>query len=145
MDITQREFNRATERATAMPETLYRILMWPVLSLLITGGFHFTVEAIWPDLRTYFIPAVLAPLLLGYGIWVGVRSIDKGGNYITAIVGGAILGVLPIVLEIVGFGVILDRGVTPGVLSGVYGFSVILFGSLLGAGFRLSGDRSGGR
>ena len=73
-----------------------RVLLWPVISLLITGGLHFTAEAIWPDLKTTFIPPTLAPLLLAYGLWVGYRSIGWGGAYGHAIVAAAILGVLPI-------------------------------------------------
>ena len=115
-----------------------QVLMWPVISLLITGGFHFTIEAIWPDLKTAFIPAVLAPLLLAYGFWVGYRMIQAGGTYAHAIVAAAILGVLPIVLEVVGFGIILGRGTQAGTLSGIFGFSVILFGALIGSGFVLS-------
>ena len=61
-------------------ELLYKTLKWPVISLLITGGFHFTIEAIWPDLKATFIPAVLAPLLLVYGLWVGYRAIQFGGQ-----------------------------------------------------------------
>lgn len=121
---------------------LTRILIWPVISLLITGGLHFTLEAIWPDLKTTFIPAVLAPLLLAYGAWVGYGTVEAGGSYLEAIVAGAILGLLPVVLDIVGFGIILDRGMTTGTLSAAFGFSVIVFGALLGAGFVLSRPRT---
>jgi hypothetical protein len=120
-------------------ELLYKTLKWPVLSLLITGGFHFTVEAIWPDLKTIFVPPVLAPLLLVYGLWVGFRAIQFGGTYLHAILAAAILGILPIVLDIVGFGLILGRGAQAGELAGIFGFAFILFGSLIGAGFALSG------
>jgi len=54
------------------------ILTWPVISLLVTGATHFTLEAIWPDLRNTFIPPVLAPILLAYGLWVGYRAIGAG-------------------------------------------------------------------
>jgi hypothetical protein len=118
---------------------LYRTLKWPVISLLITGATHFMLEAIWPDLRNTFIPAVLAPILLAYGAWVGYRAIGGGGTYLHAIVAAAILGMLPIMLDIIGFGQILGRGTEAGVLAGVFGFAVIIFGSLLGAGFALSG------
>lgn len=121
-------------------ELLYKTLKWPVISLLITGGLHFTSEAIWPDLKAIFIPAVLAPLLLAYGFWVGYRAIQAGGTYLHAIVAAAILGILPIVLDVVGFGVILDRGVQAGQLAGIFGFAFILFGSLIGAGFVLSSE-----
>lgn len=119
-------------------QSLYRLLVWPVLSLLITGGFHFIIEAIWPDLKDRFVPAVIGLLVLAYGIWVGYRAITTGGTYLTAIVASAILGLLPIALEVVGFGMILDRGVQTGVVAGVFAFSVLLFGSLIGAGFVLS-------
>ena len=116
----------------------YRVLRWPVLSLLITGALHFTAEAIWPDLKSTFIPPTLAPLLLLYGLWVGYRMVGAGGNYLQAIVAGAILGILPIVLDTVGSGVILGRGTQVGTLSAVFGFAMILFGSLIGSGFALS-------
>jgi hypothetical protein len=50
-----------------------------------------------------------------------------------------VLGVLPVVLDVVGFGVILGRGTDAGVMAGVFGMAVIAFGSLIGAGFALSG------
>lgn len=117
---------------------LTKALRWPIISLLITGGLHFTAEAIWPDLRTAFVPPTLAPLLLVYGLWVGYRVVGLGGTYGHAILGAAILGALPIALDIVGFGIVLGRGVEAGTLAGVFGFLVIVFGSLIGSGFALS-------
>jgi hypothetical protein len=115
----------------------FKTLKWPIISLLITGGFHFTIEAVLPDLKNLFVPPVLAPLLLAFGIWVGYKAVQFGGNYGPVILAGAILGLLPLMLEIFGFGMILGRGVSVGVLSGVFGFSMILFGSLIGGGFAL--------
>ena len=126
-------------RSIGATDLLYRTLKWPVISLLITGAAHFTLEAIWPDLRSTFVPPVLAPILLTYGAWVGYRAIGAGGTYLHAIVAAAILGILPIVLDIVGFGLILGRGTDAGIMAGVFGFAVIVFGSLIGAGFALSG------
>ena len=120
-------------------ELLLKTLKWPAISLLITGGLHFTIEAIWPDLRNFFSPSVLGPLLLTYGLWVGYRAIQVGGTYLHAVVAAAILGVLPILLDIVGFGVILGRGAEAGRLAGLFGFASIVFGSLISAGFVLSG------
>ena len=124
-------------------DLFYRTLKWPVISLLLTGAAHFALEAIWPDLRNTFIPPVLGPILLAYGAWVGYRTIGAGGTYLHAIVAAGILGVLPIVLDVVGFGQILGRGTQAGVLAGVFGFTVIVFGSLIGAGFVLSGRTAG--
>lgn len=120
-------------------DLFYRTLKWPVVSLLITGAAHFALETIWPDLRNTFIPPVLTPILLAYGAWVGFRAIGGGGTYVQAIVAAAILGILPIMLDVLGFGLILGRGTQAGVLAGVFGFAVIVFGSLIGAGFALSG------
>jgi len=122
-------------------QTLARTLTWPVISLLITGVLHFTAEAVWPDLKAVFLPATLAPLLLAYGLWAGYRAIGSGGTYGHALAAGVILGILPLALDVVGFGIVLGRGVQAGGLAGVFGFAMILFGSLVGGGFALSGER----
>ena len=116
-----------------------RILMWPVIGLVVTGVWHLGIEAIWPDLQTFFVPAVLAPLLLSYGAWVGYRAISAGAGFGVAFGAGVVLGLLPLGLEIIGFGLLLGRGLDHGILAGVYGVSYITFGALLGAGFARSG------
>jgi hypothetical protein len=116
-------------------EVLYRTLKWPVIGLLITGALHFSMEAIWPDLHAAFTPPVIGPVVLAYGLWVGSRAIQVGGTYLHAILAGAIAGVLPILLEVVGFGMVLGRGVQAGLLAGLFGFAMIVFGSLIGGGF----------
>jgi hypothetical protein len=75
---------------------LIKTLKWPVISLLITGATHFTLEAIWPSLKDLFVAPSLAPLLLAFGIWTGYKAIHNGGNYLSAILAGVILGVLPL-------------------------------------------------
>jgi hypothetical protein len=55
---------------------LSKALKWPVISLLIVGGIHFTAEAILPGLREIFVPAVVAPLLLVFGLWVGYKMVQ---------------------------------------------------------------------
>ena len=118
-------------------------LKWPVVSLLITGMVHFTLEAVNRDLQTVFVPAVLAALLLAYGIWVGYRTIQGGGNYIHAIIAGVVLGLLPLMLDTFGFGLILGRGLTAGLLAGLFGLSMVVWGALAGSGFALSGRSRG--
>lgn len=117
---------------------LIKTLKWPFISLLITGGVHFLAEAILPDLKNVFFPPVVAPVLLAFGIWAGYKTIELGRTYGNAILAGVILGILPVVLDVVGFGIILGRGVSAGVLLGTFGFCTILFGSLIGSGFALS-------
>jgi hypothetical protein len=118
----------------------YRILMWPVVALVITGITHFTIEAIWPDLQTFFVPSTLAPLLLAYGLWVGYRAVEGGAGYLMAVLAGVVLGLLPLGLETIGFGIVLGRGVERGVLAGVFGMAFVTFGALVGAGFSVSGS-----
>lgn len=117
-------------------EKLIKTLKWPFISLLITGSVHFIIEAKWPELKDLFIAPSLAPLMLAYGFWVGDRAINNGGNYFTAIIAAVILGCLPILLETFGFGMIL--GFEGRFLVGLFAFSMILFGSLIGSGYALS-------
>ena len=115
-----------------------KTLQWPVITLLIVGTIHFVAEMLMPDLKNMFQPPVLAPLLLAFGLWVGYRMVQSGGNYVHAILAGAILGLLPVMLDVAGFGLILGRGLQVGVLAGVFGFGMIQFGALIGGGFALS-------
>ena len=119
---------------------LVKTLKWPVISILVTGATHFILEAIWPDLQQLFVAPSLAPLLLAYGLWVGYKAIHNGGNFLTALLAGVILGVLPLVLETFGFGMIL--GFSGRFFVGVYGLAMITFGALIGGGFALSRNES---
>jgi len=119
-------------------DTLIRTLRWPVATLLVTGAMHFTAEAVAPGLRDLFTPPVLGPLLLAYGLWVGAAAVLEGGGFATAIVAGAILGILPVALDTVGFGIILGRGLETGSLVGAFGWLMIVFGALAGGGIATS-------
>jgi hypothetical protein len=122
---------------------LVKTLMWPVISLLLIGGTHFILEALLPALQTIFTPPVIAPIVLSVGIWLGYRAVQNGGNLGHVILAGAIVGILPLVLETVGFGMILGFGNPARFLVGVFGFSMVLFGSLIGGGFALSKGKAG--
>lgn len=71
-----------------------------------------------------------------------LRGDEFGGTYLHAILAAVILGILPIVVEVVGFGIILGRGVADRELAGTFGFAFILFGALIGSGFALSGQET---
>jgi len=118
-------------------DLLVKTLRWPVLSLLIVGGVHFAEEVVLPDLRNVFGPPVLGPLVLAFGIWTGYRAIRFGGNYVDAAIAGAILGLLPLIVEYVGFGILLDRGTDAGTLGAVFGWDMVFWGALIGGGFAL--------
>ncbi len=136
MAAMERDMGRG--QASTGVSALAAVLMWPIISLLITGGWHLTIEAIWPDLRTTFVPTVLMPVLLAYGAWAGYRSVGAGGSYVVAVVAGAVLGLLPFTHQLVGFGLMLGRGFDAGLLGGIFGFTAVLWGSLLGGGFATS-------
>ena len=125
-----------------MSEILVRALRWPVITLLIVGGVHFVEEIILPDLKNIFVPPVVGPIVLVVGIWVGYKTIRFGGHFGHVLLAGAIVGLLPVVVEVGGFGVLLGRGVTEGVLAGVFGWDMIFWGALIGGGFALGGNRS---
>ena len=116
-------------------------LKWPVVALIVTGMVHLAAEALRPDLKNAFTPNTIGPILLAYGIWVGVRSIDGGASLASAVAAGFIVGLLPLGLDVVGFGVLLNRGVDAGLTAGVFGLLMVAFGSLIGAGFAASGQR----
>ena len=120
-----------------------KTLKWPVVSLLISGMLHFVLEAVYPDMKTIFIPTVLAALLLVYGIWVGYRMVQSGGNYLQAVLAALVLGLLPFMLNTVGFGLILQRGLVVGTLTGLFAVSMVVWGALVGSGFAQSGRVSG--
>jgi predicted ATPase len=65
------------------------------------------------------------------------------GSLVDVIVNGAILGLLPVMLEIIGFGILLGRGLATGTLAAFLGFSVIFWGTLVGGGFVLSKGTAG--
>jgi hypothetical protein len=136
MATMERDMTRV--EAGAGLAALPQVLLWPTVSLLITGGWHLTIEAVWPDLRSTFVPAVLAPVLLAYGAWAGYRGVAVSGSYVVAVVAGVILGLLPFTLQLVGFGLMLGRGFDAGLLGGIFGFTAVLWGSLLGGGFAIS-------
>jgi hypothetical protein len=118
---------------------LIEILRWPVIAIVITGMLHLAAEAALPDLKTAFVPASLAPLLLAFGLWVGSRGAQLGASFPEAVLAGAVLGLLPLALDVVGFGILLNRGTNAGLVAGVFGLLTVTFGALLGAGYRLSG------
>ncbi len=115
-----------------------RALRWPIAALIATGMLHLIAEAIRPDLRNEFTPATIGVLLLAYGLWIGWSVTSAGGSIGVAVVAGAAVGMLPLALDVVGFGVLLGRGVDTGLTAGVFGFLIVVFGTLAGAAFGAS-------
>lgn len=113
-------------------------LRWPVGALVLTGMAHLAAEAMRPDLRGAFTPTTIGPILLIYGLWVGYRLVDHGASFVAALAAGALVGLLPLALDVVGFGILLGRGVDVGLTAGAFGLLVVLFGTVAGAGYASS-------
>ena len=113
---------------------LVRTLAWPIAALIATGMTHLIAEAVRPDLRNDFTPATIGPILLVYGLWVGYALASRGASVATTIGAGVVVGLLPLGLDVVGFGMILGRGIDTGLTAGMFGFLVVVFGSIAGAG-----------
>lgn len=117
---------------------LIKGLTWPVVSLLIVGASHFTAEALRPELQAAIVPAVALPIYLVVGGWAAVATRRAGGSFVHGLLAGAILGLLPIVLQLVGFGAILGRDAAATMTSAAFGWVAIFWGGALGAGLAMS-------
>ena len=117
---------------------LVRVLPWPIIVLLLVGGSHFIAEALRPELASAFTPPAVMPIYLIVGLWAGSRTIASGGSVVHGIVAGAVLGILPVILQFVGFGLLLGRDSDVVATSAAFGFLGILWGGILGAGYAQS-------
>lgn len=119
-----------------------KTLKWPFIGTLISGSLHFGLVGLWPDLRDYYTPSLLGFVQLAIGMWLGYAVVHKGGNFLTAISSGAILGLFPLFVYPLSFGVILGEGFQATVLAGIFGWANFVIGSLIGGGFGLSMNES---
>ena len=114
--------------------SLIRGLMWPIVTLLIVGGTHLIAEGLRPALQDFIGPAVVMPIHLVAGGWAAYATLRAGGTIVHGLVAGAILGTLPLVLQVVGFGLILGRDADASLTAGIFGLFTIFWGGALGAG-----------
>ena len=117
---------------------LVQCLMWPVVALLVIGGSHLVVEGIRPQLQDLIGPAVVMPIHLVAGGWAAYMVLRNGGSFVLGLVAGAILGLLPLVLQVVGFGLILGRDSAAVLTLGIFGLFTIFWGGVLGAAIAAS-------
>jgi hypothetical protein len=113
-------------------------LKWPFLVVLISGSLHWVLVAMIPDLQNFYSPSVLGLVQLAIGFWVGHASVHNGGNFLTALVHAVLLGLVPLVVYPLSFGMILGEDLHTTMLAGVFGFANFVFGSLVGGGFAIS-------
>lgn len=118
--------------------TSMKAVAWPALSLLVIGGTHLIAEAIRPELHEVVGPAVATPIYLVVGGWAAFGVVRAGGSFLTGLLAGAVLGLLPAMLQVVGFGVLLGRESTSVTTGGLFGFIALVWGSSLGSGIASS-------
>ena len=111
-----------------------RGLLWPVIALVLIGGTHLVTEAVRPEMQAVFGPAVVMPIYLVAGGWASFAAVRAGGAVASGVGAAAILGLLPVMLQLVGFGLLLGRPGDAVVTSATFGFIAILWGGFLGTG-----------
>jgi hypothetical protein len=113
---------------------LARGLLWPVMTLVAIGSTHLVTELIRPEMQAVFAPSVVMPIYLVAGGWAAFATLRTGSGLAIAVAAAAILGVLPVGLQLIGFGVLLGRDGATVTSSALFGFVAILWGGFLGAG-----------
>jgi len=115
-----------------------RAVAWPVLSLLVIGGSHLLAEAARPELHDAVGPAVAMPIYLVVGGWAAFGVVRAGGTFVHGLLAGAVLGLLPAMLQVIGFGLLLGRDTASVTTSALFGFIALLWGGSLGSGIASS-------
>ena len=113
---------------------LVRGLTWPVIALLVVGGSHLLAELLRPALQAVITPPVVMPIYLAVGGWGAFATVRAGGGVLLGFVAGAVLGLLPAALQLVGFGIILGRPGDVVGTSAMFGFVAMFWGGAIGTG-----------
>ena len=118
--------------------TFIRGIMWPAVALIAIGSTHLIAELARPQLQNVISPAVVMPIYLAAGAWAAFGTMRVGGGVGEGVVAAAVLGLLPVGLQLIGFGLIAGRVSETVLTSAVFGFVAILWGGFLGVGVRRS-------
>lgn len=122
--------------------SLVRGLTWPVISLIVIGASHLVGEMVRPELHEAIGPAVTIPIYLVAGAWAAFATMRAGGSIGLGLLAAAFLGLLPVALQFVGFGVILGRDSAVVTTAALFGWLGIFWGGALGAGMARSRSTS---
>jgi hypothetical protein len=125
---------RPSERKEPMMSSMARAIAWPVVTLLVIGSTHLALEAIRPELHDAIGPAVVMPIYLVIGGWTAFGTARAGGGFIRGLVAAAALGLMPVALQVVGFGILLGRDSGAVTTAGLFGLAGITWGGAIGSG-----------
>ena len=114
--------------------SIVRAIAWPILTLLVIGSSHLVLEVIRPELHDVIGPAVVMPIYLVVGAWTAFGVARAGGGYVGGLVAAVVLGLMPVALQFVGFGVLLGRDGGAVTTSALFGLAGMTWGGALGAG-----------
>ena len=114
--------------------TMVRAIAWPILSLLVIGGTHLILEAIRPELHDAVGPAVVMPIYLVVGGWTAFGVNRAGGGFVGGMIASAALGLMPALLQLVGFGALLGRDGAAVTTAALFGLAGMTWGGAVGAG-----------
>ncbi len=118
-----------------------RALKWPVITWAVVDLVMLPAALLSGDIVPMMTPAALVPLLLAFGLWAGLKIVEFGGGYGSAVVAGLVVRVVCAILIVVGFGVFLGSatgGVAAEIPLAVFGLIFNVFGALIGGGYRLT-------
>jgi len=114
--------------------SMTRAIAWPILTLLLIGSTHLALEAFRPDLHDAIGPAVVMPIYLVIGGWTAFGAARAGGGFVGGLAAGAVLGLMPAVLQVVGFGILLGRDSGAVTTAGLFGWAGMTWGGAIGSG-----------
>ncbi len=58
-----------------------RALKWPIITWVVVDLVMLAAALLFGDIVPMMTPAVLAPLLLAFGLWAGSKIVEFGGGY----------------------------------------------------------------
>jgi hypothetical protein len=125
-------------RRSGTMSTTARAIAWPVLTLLVIGGTHLVLEAIRPELHDAVGPAVVMPIYLAVGGWAAFGVARAGGGFVGGLIAATVLGLMPALLQLVGFGVLLGRDSGTVTTAALFGLAGMTWGGAIGAGIASS-------
>lgn len=115
-------------------QAMIRGLTWPVAALIGVGATHLAAELLRPELQAAITPPVVMPIYLAFGAWAGAATVREGGSLAHGVAAGLAIGLLPVALQVVGFGIIAGRDGATVATNAMVGFLGLVWGSVLGAG-----------
>lgn len=114
--------------------SIARAIARPIVTLFVIGATHLALEALRPAMHDAIGPAVVMPIYLVIGGWTSFGVARAGGGYLGGLVAAIVLGLMPVMLQFVGFGTLLGRDGDAVTTSALFGLAGMTWGGAIGAG-----------